>query len=159
MASPKPSSSTRPSESTCSHLLRGAGTTRPPRRRPAQQRVRPTVQRILDSMAGTPAFVLSGRGDILAANHLGRALYSPVFADSVLPPNNIRFVFLNPHATEFFRDWDQVANDCVAMLRAEAGRDLYDRRLTRPGRASSPPAAKSSVAAGPPTTSGSTPPA
>jgi transcriptional regulator with XRE-family HTH domain len=112
------------------HLLRGAGTTRPPRRRPAQQRVRPAVQRVLDSMTGTPAFVLSGRGDILATNHLGRALFSPVYADPVRPPNNARFVFLDPRATEFFRDWDQVAGDTVAMLRAEAGRDLYDRRLT-----------------------------
>ncbi|MGA5206548.1 helix-turn-helix domain-containing protein [Streptomyces variegatus] len=112
------------------HLLRGAGTTRPPRRRPAQQRVRPAVQRVLDSMSGTPAFVLSGRGDILATNDLGRALFSPVYADPVRPPNNARFVFLDPQATEFFRDWDQVAADCVAMLRAEAGRDLYDRRLT-----------------------------
>jgi len=110
-------------------LLRGAGT-RPPSRRPTRQRVRPAVQRVLDSMTGAPAFVLSGRGDILAANHLGRALYSPVFAHSAQTPNNIRFVFLNPQASEFFRDWDQVANDCVAMLRAEAGRDLYDRRLT-----------------------------
>jgi hypothetical protein len=110
-------------------LLRGAGTTRPPRRRPAQQRVRPAVQRVLDSMNGTPAFVLSGRGDILATNDLGRALYSPVYADPVRPPNNTRFVFLDPHATEFFRARDQVAGDCVAMLRAEAGRDLYDRRL------------------------------
>ena len=67
------------------------------------------MQRVLDSMTGTPAFVLSGRGDILAANHLGRALFSPVYADPVRPPNNARFVFLNPHATEFFRDWDQVA--------------------------------------------------
>ncbi|MFI5966367.1 helix-turn-helix domain-containing protein [Streptomyces asoensis] len=111
-------------------LLRGAGTTRPPRRRPAQQRVRPAVQRVLDAMSGTPAFVLNGRGDILAANHLGRALFSPVYADPARPPNNARFVFLDPHATEFFRDWDQIAGDCVAMLRAEAGRDLYDRRLT-----------------------------
>lgn len=111
-------------------LLRGAGTTRPPRRRPAQQRVRPAVQRVLDSMTGTPAFVLSGRLDILAANHLGRALFSPVYADPVRPPNNARFVFLAPHATEFFRDWDEVAGDTVAMLRAEAGRDAYDRRLT-----------------------------
>ncbi|MEU0212932.1 helix-turn-helix transcriptional regulator [Streptomyces canus] len=111
-------------------LLRGAGTTRPPRRRPAQQRVRPAVQRVLDSMTGTPAFILSGRGDILAANHLGRALFSPVYADPVRPPNNARFIFLNPHATQFFRDWNQVAGDAVAMLRAEAGRDLYDRRLT-----------------------------
>ncbi|MFC7713227.1 helix-turn-helix domain-containing protein [Nonomuraea recticatena] len=111
-------------------LLRGAGTTRPPRRRPAQQRVRPAVQRVLDSMTGAPAFILSGCGDILAANTLGRALFSPVYADPVRPPNNARFVFLNPRATEFFREWDKVANDTVAMLRAEAGRDLYDRRLT-----------------------------
>ncbi|WP_406475210.1 helix-turn-helix domain-containing protein [Streptomyces sp. NBC_01615] len=111
-------------------LLRGAGTARPPRRRPAQQRVRPAVRRVLDSMTGTPAFVLGGRLDILAANHLGRALFSPVYADPVRPPNNARFVFLDPHATEFFRDWDEVAGDTVAMLRAEAGRDPYDRRLT-----------------------------
>jgi transcriptional regulator with XRE-family HTH domain len=111
-------------------LLRGAGTTRPPRRRPAQQRVRPAVQRVLDSMTGTPAFVLNGRGDILAANPLGRALFSLVYADPVRPANNARFVFLDPRASEFFRDWDKIANDTVAMLRAEAGRDLYDRRLT-----------------------------
>ncbi|MFE2070020.1 helix-turn-helix domain-containing protein [Streptomyces sp. NPDC059467] len=111
-------------------LLRGAGTTRPPRRRPAQQRVRPAVQRVLDSMVATPAFVLSGRLDILAANDLGRALFSPLYADPVRPPSNARFVFLDVHAAEFFRDWDEVANDTVAMLRAEAGRDAYDRRLT-----------------------------
>ena len=111
-------------------LLRGAGTARPPRRRPAQQRVRPAVRRVLDSMTGTPAFVMSGRLDVLAANLLGRALFSPVYADPTRPPNNARFVFLDPHATEFFRDWDEVANDTVAMLRAEAGRDAYDRRLT-----------------------------
>jgi transcriptional regulator with XRE-family HTH domain len=111
-------------------LLRGAGTTRPPRRRPVQQRVRPPVQRVLDSMTGTPAFILNGRGDILTANALGRALFSPVYADPARPPNNARFIFLNPRATGFFRNWDGVANDAVAMLRAEAGRDRYDRRLT-----------------------------
>lgn len=68
--------------------------------------------------------------DILAANSLGRALFSPVYADPVRPPSNARFVFLDPRATEFFRDWDEVAGDTVAMLRAEAGRDPYDRRLT-----------------------------
>ena len=34
------------------------------------------------------------------------------------------------YATEFFRDWDKVANDTVALLRAEAGRDPYDRQLS-----------------------------
>jgi transcriptional regulator with XRE-family HTH domain len=111
-------------------LLRTAGTTRPPRRRPTSQRVRPTVQRVLDSMSGTPAFVLNGRLDVLTANALGLALFSPIYAGPIRPPNNARFVFLDPHATEFFRDWDKVANDTVAMLRAEAGRNPYDRQLS-----------------------------
>jgi transcriptional regulator with XRE-family HTH domain len=111
-------------------LIRTAATTRPPRRRPAPQRVRPTVQRVLDSMSGTPAFVLNRRLDILAANDLGFALYSPIYAGPARPPNNARFIFLDPHATEFFRDWDKIANDTVALLRAEAGRDPYDRQLS-----------------------------
>jgi transcriptional regulator with XRE-family HTH domain len=111
-------------------LIRTAGTTRPPRRRPAPQRVRPAVQRIIDSMTGTPAFVLNGRLDILTANTLGYALYSPIYADPDRPANNARFIFLNPHATEFFRDWDKIANDTVALLRAEAGRDPYDRAVS-----------------------------
>jgi transcriptional regulator with XRE-family HTH domain len=111
-------------------LLRTAGRTRAPRRRPARQRVRPTVQRILDSMTGSPALVLNGRLDILAANDLGRALYSPVLADSGQPANTARFVFLDPAATQFFPDYDKAANDTVALLRAEAGRDPYDRDLS-----------------------------
>jgi transcriptional regulator with XRE-family HTH domain len=111
-------------------LLRTAGSTRPPRRRPARQRVRSTVQRILDSMTGAPAFALNGRLDVLAANALGAALYSPVFADPSSPANTARFVFLDPHATEFFRDYDKAANDTVALLRAEAGRAPYDRDLS-----------------------------
>jgi transcriptional regulator with XRE-family HTH domain len=111
-------------------LIRTAGTTRTPRRRPAAQRVRPTVQRVLDSMIGTPAFVLNGRLDILAANELGSALFAPVYADPVRPPNNARFVFLDQQSSDFFRDWDQVANDTVALLRADAGRNPYDRGLS-----------------------------
>ncbi len=111
-------------------LLRTAGSTRPPRRRPARQRVRPAVQRILDSMTGAPAFALNGRLDVLAANELGMALYSPVFVGPLRPANTARFVFLDQHATEFFRDYDKAANDTVALLRAEAGRDPYDRDLS-----------------------------
>jgi hypothetical protein len=113
-------------------LVRAASTSahRPARRRPTQERVRPTVQQILDAMTEVPAYVRNGRLDILAANRLGQALYSEVLADSVRPANVARFVFLSPRASDFFLDWEIVANDAVAILRAEAGRDPYDRRLS-----------------------------
>jgi transcriptional regulator with XRE-family HTH domain len=99
-------------------------------RRPIQERVRPVVQRILDSLVGVPAFIRNERLDVLAANQLGAAFYAPLFDDPVRPVNSARFVFLNPHATEFFLDWDTIANDAVGILRAEAGRDPYDKRLS-----------------------------
>jgi transcriptional regulator with XRE-family HTH domain len=111
-------------------LLRAAGSTRPPRRRPATGRVRPTVQRILDSMSGSPAFVLNGRLDVLTANRLGAALYAPILDGAPRPANTARFVFLDSRARDFFRDYDRAANDTVALLRAEAGRDPYDRELS-----------------------------
>jgi transcriptional regulator with XRE-family HTH domain len=111
-------------------LVRTASTARPARRRPTQERVRPNVQRILDAMTGLPAYVRNGRLDILEANQLGSALYSAVLTESQQPPNMARFIFLNPRAPEFFSHWDSVANDAVAILRAEAGRDPYDRRLS-----------------------------
>jgi hypothetical protein len=46
------------------------------------------------------------------------------------PANNARFIFLDPSAAEFYREWDKVANDVVAMLRAEAGRDPHNRQLS-----------------------------
>jgi transcriptional regulator with XRE-family HTH domain len=61
--------------------LARAARTRAPRRRTTQQ-VRPSVQRILDSMTSTAAFLRNGHLDVLAANPLGRALYAPLFEAS-----------------------------------------------------------------------------
>jgi hypothetical protein len=74
----------------------------------------------------TPAYLRNGRFDILAANDLGRALYSPLYEESDTP-NTARFAFLNPAAREFFLEFDKVQDDAVAYLRAEAGRDPYDK--------------------------------
>jgi transcriptional regulator with XRE-family HTH domain len=110
-------------------LARAANTTARPRRRPAQQRVRPGVQRILDAMTDAPADVRNGRRDILAANRLGCALYSELYIDPVRPANVARFVFLSPRAREFFPEWEGAASDLVANLRTEAGRNPHDRAL------------------------------
>jgi transcriptional regulator with XRE-family HTH domain len=111
-------------------LARMANASPPARRRPTRQQIRPSVQRLLDSMTGTAAFVRNGRLDILAANQLGYALYSPVFADPAKPVNLARFVFLDKRSTEFYGDWDGIAHAAVGSLRVEAGRQPYDRALT-----------------------------
>ena len=114
-------------------LARGARTASGSRRRPAQQRVRPGVQQLLDAMPGVPAFVQNGRLDLLAANTLAKALYAGVFDRAAqgpaATPNGARFTFLDERAVELYPDWDKVATDTVAALRAEAGRDPSDRRL------------------------------
>jgi transcriptional regulator with XRE-family HTH domain len=115
------------------HLFDLARATQPPNgahRRPASQRVRSSVQLMLDAMTEAPAFLRNGRLDILAANPLGRALYAPHFTGPREPPNTAWFVFLDPRAPGFYRDWEQVARDCVAILRAEAGHNPYDRSLS-----------------------------
>jgi transcriptional regulator with XRE-family HTH domain len=111
-------------------LARATRTATPRKRRRAQERIRPTVQQMLDAMAGVPAFVRNGRLDILGANRLGRALYSEQFDSPAQPPNTARFFFLDPRATTFYVDWDRIAKDVVAVLRAEAGSDPYDRDLS-----------------------------
>jgi MmyB-like transcription regulator ligand binding domain len=88
------------------------------------------VQQILSAMPTAPAYVRNGRRDILAANRLGCALYSDMYADPARPVNVARFVFLNPLARTFFLDWATAANDMVAALRAEAGGNPYDRELS-----------------------------
>lgn len=99
------------------------------RRKPPTSKVRPTVQRMLDGMI-MPAWVRNGRSDFLAGNALARALYSPLFLDPAGTPNTARFAFLDPRGQEFWRDWDVVASDMVAVLRAEAARQPYDKGLT-----------------------------
>lgn len=111
-------------------LARAAQTTSRRRRRPAPQRVRPSVQRMLDAITGGPAFVRNGRMDLLAANRLGRAFYSQHFDSPHGPANSARFIFLDQRAPGFYADWEQVATDAVAVLRSEAGRDPYDRDLS-----------------------------
>jgi transcriptional regulator with XRE-family HTH domain len=110
-------------------LARAQTTTARPRRRRTPQRVRPGVQLLLDSTA-VPAMVRNGRMDILGTNQLGRALYSEMFANPRTPVNSARFTFLDPRATSFFVDWDHAADDSVAVLRGEAGRNPYDRDLS-----------------------------
>jgi transcriptional regulator with XRE-family HTH domain len=103
---------------------------RGPRKRPSQPKLRDSIPLILDSITAAPAFVRNARMDIIAANLLAYALYSPLYVSHERPANHSRFIFLDPKAREFYPDWERAANDNVAILRTEAGRNPYDRSLS-----------------------------
>jgi transcriptional regulator with XRE-family HTH domain len=111
-------------------LARGAGPAPPQRKRPAEQSVKPTLQRFLDAVTGAPMWVRDRSMDFIAANPLGRALYAPILDDPANRGNTARFTFLNPAAQIFFPDWEQNADDMVATLRSYAGQNPLDKKLT-----------------------------
>lgn len=113
------------------NLARGAHPA-PARRRPRtpEPAVRPSLQRFLDTITGTPTWVRNRQMDIVATNPLGRALLAPILEDPANRGNNARFVFLNPAARTYYPDWEQGASSIVATLRSDAGRNPHDKNLT-----------------------------
>lgn len=93
--------------------------------------IRPELQRLLDALTEVPAFIVNKRLDIVGVNDLGRAVYSPMYDAFPHPVNTARFFFLDEAASRrFWVDWDRVAADGVAILRAEHGLRPNDKDLT-----------------------------
>ena len=114
------------------HAADGTSTGMRPRRRPSKRWTpRPTLEWVLDRFTA-PAIVRNGRMDLLAVNHLGRAMHAALY-EATPPgavPNFARFTFLHLEAArDFYPDWDTAADTCLAILRTEAGRDPHDKEL------------------------------
>lgn len=95
------------------------------------QRVRPGLQRLLDSITDVPAYVVGRRVHVLAWNPLAAALITDFGA---LPPadrNLAKLVFTDENIMRLYRDWQHKADDVVAYLRLDAGRHPDDPQLTR----------------------------
>ncbi|MBW8086994.1 helix-turn-helix domain-containing protein [Streptomyces hygroscopicus subsp. hygroscopicus] len=99
----------------------------PGRRRPAarRERVSPTLLRMMEGWPRTPAVVLGRCLTVLAHNTLGGALFDGHTHSRDL----VRLVFLDPDAREFYPDWERVAANTVAGLRAAVGLDEEDPEL------------------------------
>jgi transcriptional regulator with XRE-family HTH domain len=91
--------------------------------------IRPSIQRMLDRMDEVAAYVRNARFDILAANRLGAAVYAPLFAQPERPMNSLRYLFLDPAATDFFLDWEVSADQAVSYLRVASALDPHDQGL------------------------------
>jgi transcriptional regulator with XRE-family HTH domain len=108
----------------------GVTLSRRARRRPDKQAPwRPALQWTLEAITEGVAFVRNSRMDLLATNALGRAFYAPMIGDGGRTANLARFQFLDPSSHDFYPDWELFAEMCVAVMRAEAGRDPHDRAM------------------------------
>lgn len=120
-------------ETERAHLFNLVRVSQGPRRTPRKPstRIRPSVQQILDAMVGVPAWVSNDRLDILATNAVSTELYRDAIDGADGQANIARFLFLDHRARDFFVDWNQQADNAVAILRGAAARDPYDDRLTQ----------------------------
>ncbi|MFF0384252.1 helix-turn-helix domain-containing protein [Streptomyces sp. NPDC004286] len=111
-------------------LARAAGKTGRKQTRAPRRQVTEALQALIDAMVTAPAIVQNDYLDIVAANHLGRALYEAVYAHQPEPPNLARFIFLNDRAEETFPAWEKAADDAVALLRTAAAKPPYTKAIT-----------------------------
>lgn len=100
-----------------------------PRTRAVSPKLRPVVQQVLDAITDTPAWVRNNRHDFLATNQMARALYATMLEHQPHPANSARFVYLDPAARDFFREWERVAEDTAGFLRQEAAHTPHDKAL------------------------------
>ncbi|MCX4782478.1 helix-turn-helix domain-containing protein [Streptomyces sp. NBC_01264] len=103
-------------------------------RRPAPERVTEATGQLLEVLAQVPALVTGRRGDVLAWNRLGHALFAghldPGAPDrSAQRPNMARLVFLDAHTRDLYADWPAKARAVVGNLRLVAGRHPDDTAL------------------------------
>jgi transcriptional regulator with XRE-family HTH domain len=108
------------------HLFALAGDARP---EPEPKVVTPAARRMLELLSPpTAAYVISRHSDVLAWNDSAAALFGHL-VDGPARPNNVRYVFTDPEAKERFLDWEDVAADSVAHLRASTGHQPDDAEL------------------------------
>lgn len=106
------------------HLFRLAGIT-PAIPAPADQSVDTDLRALIDSLVDNPIIVLGNALDVGATNPLGEAL----FCGFPYSRNLLESVFLDPHSTAFYRDWDQIAEYTSAAFRLLHGEFPTDDRI------------------------------
>lgn len=103
--------------------------------RPDPEWPHPRVLSLLESLGeAMPARVLGRRGDVLAWNRIGHAVFAEHLdfdapRDLARRPSVPRLFFLDPLTRDLYDNWDELARTHVAYLRLTAGRYPTDARL------------------------------
>ena len=76
-----------------------------------------------------PAIVIDIRGDVLAMNRLGQAMFAGLGPTGSAVSSHPRWLFLDPSARALFTDWEMMARTSVGVLREAVGRYPLDAQL------------------------------
>ncbi|AZS89499.1 XRE family transcriptional regulator [Streptomyces griseoviridis] len=93
--------------------------------------VRPSVQRVLDSMTDTPAYLVGRGGAVLAWNRPAARVFVDFGRVPVAERTVGRLIFVDPYARWLYVDWEAKAREAVSYLRTETGKRPQDRELAR----------------------------
>ncbi len=95
-----------------------------------RQQVDPQLQRTLDDLSASPAFVIGRRTDILGWNRLAAALWTDFGRYPEPERVFVRLLFTEPWMRELYVDWEEVTRLAIAQLRMESARYPDDQPLT-----------------------------
>ncbi|GAB3935927.1 helix-turn-helix domain-containing protein [Kribbella albertanoniae] len=101
---------------------------RPVRRRP-RPKVQPQLQRMLDGMVLTPAFVIGPRTEIVAWNALGAAMITDFGKIPEQQRYYIRLLMTDPAMRELYADWEGVTRLAIAQMRMHNANNPGDEKL------------------------------
>jgi transcriptional regulator with XRE-family HTH domain len=90
---------------------------RPPARRAPQPKAVPQLQRMLDDMPHTPAFVIGPRTEIVAWNTMGAALITDFGQIPEKQRYYIRLLITDPAMRTLYADWEGVTRLAIAQMR------------------------------------------
>ncbi|MEU7900509.1 helix-turn-helix transcriptional regulator [Nonomuraea sp. NPDC049152] len=90
---------------------------------PPEREVRSTMRTLLDRLEPTPAVLLNRLGETLVHTAAYERLAGPVGLLDGQPPNRVRFVFTDERARTAYPDWDRIADEQLAALKAESSRN------------------------------------
>ncbi|MGW7068505.1 helix-turn-helix transcriptional regulator [Streptomyces sp. NPDC054855] len=91
--------------------------------------VRPSIQRMLENLSPSPAYVVSRHSYMLAANPAGRRLLPGLWDWPAEKRNVTRYLFLHPVGRVLYQPWEETVATSVAHLRAVGGVDVDSPQL------------------------------
>jgi transcriptional regulator with XRE-family HTH domain len=93
---------------------------------PATSELIPALQRMIDNMAISPAYILTARGDYLVSNNAAFHVFGMYGDNSNFEANLLINLFLNKKIRSMLSSWNDSANYQVSVFRSAYGRNSGD---------------------------------